>query len=127
MSIVTLQSDLAERLEETAAQKEIEPNDLLDLAVRSYLRQIDRETIKAEAEAFRAMHGELVAQYLDKYVAIHRKEVVDVDWDFQALHSRIRSRFGQLPVLLRRVEQEPERALVFRMAASPAGRTFASH
>lgn len=114
MSIVTLQSDLAERLEETAAQREIEPNDLLDLAVRSYLRQIDRETIRAEAEAFRTMHSELIAQYLGKYVAIHRREVVDVDGDFQALHTRIRSRFGQLPVLLRQVEQEPERTLVFR-------------
>lgn len=114
MSIVTLQSDLAERLEETAAQRKVEPNDLLDLAVRAYLRQIDRETIKIEAEAFRAMHSELVAQHLGKFVAIHRKEVVDIDGDFQALHSRIRNRFGQLPVLLRQVEQEPERTLVFR-------------
>lgn len=114
MSNVTLQSDLAERLEETAAQREVEPNELLDLAVRAYLRQIDRETIRIEAEAFRAMHSELAAQYLGKYVAIHRKEVVDVDADFQALHTRIRSRFGQFPVLLRQVEQEPERALVFR-------------
>jgi hypothetical protein len=114
MSIVTLQPDLAERLEETAAQGEIEPNDLLDLAVRSYLRQIDRETIRTEAEAFRTMHSELIAQYLGKYVAIHRKEVVDVDEDFQALHTRIRNRFGPLPVLLRRVESDPERTLVFR-------------
>ncbi|HRJ43090.1 MAG: hypothetical protein KJZ86_17565 [Caldilineaceae bacterium] len=114
MSIVTLQSDLAERLEETASQREIEPNDLLDLAVRSYLRQMDRETINAESEAFREMHGELVAHYLEKYVAIHRKEIVDADEDFQALHARICNRFGQLPVLLRRVEKTPDRTLVFR-------------
>lgn len=114
MSIVSLQPDLAERLEETAAEKEIAADDLLDLAVRSYLRQIDRETIKAESEAFRAMHAELLRQYPNQYVAIHRKVVVDADEDFHLLHSRIRSRFGQLPVLLRLVAQEPERTLVFR-------------
>jgi predicted transcriptional regulator len=111
---VRLQPDLAERLEETATAKETTPDDLLDLAVRSYLRQMDRETIKAEAEAYRAMHPKLIEQYLHKYVAIHRNAVVDVDVDFQSLHDRIRKQFGQLPVLLRRVEQEPERTLVFR-------------
>ena len=114
MSPVLLQPDLAERLEETAVEKEIAADALLDLAVRSYLRQIDRETIKAESEAFRAMHAELLRPYPNQYVAIHRRAVVDADGDFQLLHNRIRSRFGQLPVLLRRVEQEPERTLVFR-------------
>ena len=114
MSPVNLQPDLIERLEETAAERDIPTDDLLDLAVRSYLRQIDRETIQSEAEAFRSMHIQLLEKFPDQYVAIHRKTVVDADADFQLLHSRIRSRFGQLPVLLRRVEEDSERTLVFR-------------
>lgn len=60
------------------------------------------------------MHAELAEKYLGQYVAIHNGKVVDHDKDFHSLHSRIRQRFGRQPVLLRRVEAEPERVLAFR-------------
>jgi len=60
------------------------------------------------------MHAELVAKYLGQYVAIHNDQVVDHDESFQPLHARIRHRFGRQPVLLRLVEAEPKRVLVFR-------------
>ena len=73
-----------------------------------------REKIRAEAEAFRSMHAKLAEKYLGQYVAIHNREIVDHDEDFQVLHTRIRQRFGSQPVLLRLVEAEPERVLTFR-------------
>jgi len=90
------------------------PDELLETAVRAYLRQVEREQIETEAAAFRVMHDELRRQFLGQYVAIYRGEVVDHDLDFQLLHSRIRQRYGRQPVLLRRVEIEPERAMTFR-------------
>ena len=89
-------------------------NKLVEDAVRTYLRELEREKIKTEAKAFRKLHTELVKQYLGRYVAIHHGQVVDHDEDFHALHQRIRQQFGRQPVLLRRVTSEPERVLVMR-------------
>lgn len=114
MSTVALRPQLVEQLKQIAAERAVTPEELLETTVRTYLRQIEREKIKAEAEAFRSMHAELAKKYLGQYVAIHNGKVVDHDEDFQSLHSRIRQRFGRQPVLLRRVETEPERVLVFR-------------
>ncbi len=114
MPIVTLRPQLLEQLKQVAAEHSVRPEELLETAVRTYLRQLDREKIKAEAEAFCSMHAELAEKYLGQYVAIHNGKVVDHDKDFQPLHSRIRQRFGRQSVLLRCVEAEPERALTFR-------------
>jgi hypothetical protein len=114
MPNTTLQPELMKQLEQIAVEQEVKPEELLETAVRAYLRQIERETIKAEADAFRSMHAEMVREYLGQYVAVHNGQVVDHDQDFQSLHNRIRQRFGHRPVLLRRVEAEPERVLVFR-------------
>lgn len=104
MSTIALQSELMEQLEQVAASRAVVPEELLESAVRAYLRQLEREKIKAEADAFRSMHAELVEKYPRQYVAIHNGQVVDHDQDFQSLHTRIRQRFGRQPVLLRRVE-----------------------
>ena len=114
MSTITLQPRLVEQLEQVAVQRSVEAEELIEAAVRAYLRQMERETIKAEAEAFRSMHAKLAEKYLGQYVAIHGGKVVDNDEDFQALHGRIRQRFGRQPVLLRQVEIEAERVLTFR-------------
>ncbi len=114
MSTITLQPQLMEQVEQVASERAVRPGELLETAVRTYLRQLDREKIRAEAEAFRSMHAELAEKYLGQYVAIHNGKVIDHDEDFQSLHSRIRQRFGRQPVLLRRVEAEPERVWLFR-------------
>jgi len=105
---------LVEQLEQVAVQRSVEAKELVETAVRAYLRQMEREKIKAEAEAFHSMHAELAEKYQGQYVAIQDGKVVDYDEDFQALHRRIRQRFGRQPVLLRLVETEPERVLTFR-------------
>jgi hypothetical protein len=114
MLMLTLQPELMEQLESVAIERSVMPDELLEAAVRAYLRQVEREQIKAEAAAFRAKYDKLRRQFIGQYVAIYRGEMVDHDPDFQALHSRIRQRYGRQPVLLRRVEREPERTLVFR-------------
>ena len=114
MPTVTLQPELVKQLQQVASEQAMLPEELLETAVRTYLRQIEREKIKAEAEAFHNMHAELVEKYLGQYVAIHNGKMVDQDEDFRSLHTRIRQRFGRQPVLLRRVEAEPERVWTFR-------------
>ena len=113
MPTITLQPQLVEQLEQVAAHRSVEAEELIETAVRAYLRQMEREKIQAEAEAFRSMHAELTEMYLGQYVAIHDGKVIDNDEDFQSLHGRIRQRFGRQPVLLRQVKSEPERVLTF--------------
>ena len=114
MTTIFLESALMQRVEDAATAQTIQPEALIDAAVRTYLRQLDRERIKAEAQAFQTLHATLVQQYLGQYVAIYNKQLVDHDPEMEALHSRIRQKYGSQPVLLRRVELQPERELTFR-------------
>src|SRR5688572_20003996 len=112
MSILTLSPQLTAQLEQIATEQAVNPEQLLEDAVRIYLRQLERDKIKVEAEAFRKLHPELVEQYLGQYVAIHNENIVDHDQDFQTLHGHIRQRLGRQAVLLPQVTPEPERTLV---------------
>lgn len=114
MTTLTLEPKLQQQLEQVAAEKTTSADELLDAAVRTYLRQLDREKIRLEAAAYRSLHSQLILDYLEQYVAIHRGRVVDSDVNFEALHARIREHFGNQAVLIRRVEIEPERTLTFR-------------
>lgn len=114
MNTIHLQPALMQQLEQAAAEQKAAPEQLVETAVRAYLRQLDRDRIRAEAEAYSALHTELTKKYVDQYVAIHNGRLVDNDKDFQAIHSRVRQRFGNQPVLIRLVETKPERELVFR-------------
>lgn len=114
MTTVTLEPKLLQQLEQVAAENTTSPDELLDAAVRTYLRQLERAKIRLEATAYRTLHSQLVLDHLGQYVAIHQRRVVDSDASFEALHTRIRERFGNQAVLIRQVETEPERELTFR-------------
>ena len=113
MATITLQTGLMKELKRLAEQQHTAPEELVAIALRRYLRQVQEQKIRKEAEAFHAMHSEPVNQYLGQVVAIHEGQVVDHDGDFVALHRRVRERFGRTAVLLRRVGPEPERVLNF--------------
>lgn len=113
LTTIQLEPGLMQQVEQIAAEQTATPDQIIETAVRAYLRQLDRSRIKAEAEAYPVIHAELVKQYLHQYVAIYNGQLVDHDEDFQQLHIRIRQRFGRQPVLLRRVETQAERHLSF--------------
>ena len=114
MTTLALQPALWEQLRQTADEQNTNVIALVETAIHTYLRQVERDQIEAEAAAYQKLHPTLTQEYLGEYVAIHHGQVIDHDTDFQCLHARIRKRFGRRPVLLRRVETEPERILVFR-------------
>ena len=114
MNTITLEPKLMYQLEQVAAEQTTSTDELLEVAVRTYLRQLEREKIRKEAAIYRALHPQLCIDYLGQYVAIHHGRVVDNDLDFAALHARVRLRFGHQAILIRQVESEPERELTFR-------------
>jgi hypothetical protein len=118
---MTLPPDLLGQLEQAASERALTSNELLEVAVRTYLRQIEREKLEAENKAFRAMQAELVGRYRGQHVAIHNGAVIDHDPDVKALEGRVRERLGRRPVLIKRVEAEPEHVHVFRSLTFPRG------
>ena len=114
MTDIVIPSRLVEQLEWIAETRSQKTEAIVEEALQNYLRQIEREKIQREAEAFREMYEELRNKHFGDYVAIHEGRVVDFDKDFVALHTRIRERYGRRPVLIRRVESTPERDLIFR-------------
>lgn len=121
MSEIILQAPLLEEIKQVAVEQNVELSHILDEAVHTYLRQLERNKIKAEVEAFHSMHSELLQSYEGEYVAIHNGKVVDHDASLQPLHNRIRQRFGRQTVLLRQVSTEPERVLSFRSPSFERG------
>jgi hypothetical protein len=114
MTSENLQPTLVKQLEALAAEQTTSTEVVLEAAVRAYLREIDHKKLKAEVVTYAALHPTLVNHYLGQHVAIHHGQVVDHDPDFQALHLRVRQRFGRQPVLIRRVETQAQRELMFR-------------
>lgn len=114
MQAIVLQPQLMEQVVFVASQESRKPDELVETAVRDYLRGLQRKKIEVEVQAYESMHDELVKTHLGRYVALHRGNLVDFDEDFHVLHQRVRQRYGNEAVLIRRVEPLPQPELVFR-------------
>lgn len=114
MTTITLDPKLKQQIESAAGAEQVDAQVFVEKAVRAYLTQLQQEKIRAETEAFNAQYEELKAKYPGQYVAVHQGSVIDHDPDLRKLHLRVYERLGRIPVLLKQVTDEPERALVFR-------------
>jgi hypothetical protein len=116
MKTIALQEQkLVEELEQVAAQQNTSAEALLNTLVSQFLYKTALKKMQAETLAFEQMHSQLVSKYLGQYVAIHNGELVDHDGDLLLLRTRIRQRFGRMPILLRKVTPDPKLAeLVIR-------------
>ncbi len=76
--------------------------------------KLEREKIHRESEAFLEQHQELLRTKKGQYVALHEGQVVDQDQDGRSLYLRIRTKYGQIPVLIRQVTEQGQRVLIFR-------------
>lgn len=122
MEAIVLQSRLMEQVVLVAAQEAKDPDELVEIAVRDYLRELQRKKIEAEVRAFESMHAELIKTHLGKHVAIHHGQLVDFDEYFESLHRRVRQRYGDEAVLMRQVQAQAKFELVFRSPTLEADR-----
>jgi hypothetical protein len=70
--------------------------------------------LEAEEEAFLKMHTWLKGKYLGKYVAIYNQELADHNESLDALSDRIYKRFGNTPVWISKVKENPVEEWIFR-------------
>ncbi len=75
----------------------------------------DNVTLLVQEEAaFLAQHTLLQQQYAGEYVAILGQELVDHDPDLEALSQRLHKRFGNTPLWVAPVKENPVEEWVFR-------------
>ena len=108
---ITLKTELLEMLVKDAEQESKSINEIVNEAVSRYLREKNREKLRREIAAFVKMHPQLRQTHMGKWVAVHEQKLVDSDSDGTALYERIRAKYGKTAVLLREVEEEPDREL----------------
>ena len=65
------------------------------------------EQISHEQRAYQRQHGNLLAQYDGRYIAMRHGRVIDDDVDKIALSRRIRRQYGNQSVLIKLVQAEP--------------------
>lgn len=97
-----------------ATQYGLDANDLLNKALKNYRRQLEEAKIETEKQHFLSQHTQLKETYLNQFVAVHHGNVIDHDQSFEKLHYRIRQKYGREAILIRRVEEEPDRPLMMR-------------
>ena len=107
MASVELRPQLIEQLKNEAARRRTSLEALANDWLEEQLWEAKNKKINEEAERFRAKHAELLAQYAGQYVAMRDGLVIDHDPDLIALHGRIRSQYGDEPILMAPVTSEP--------------------
>ena len=114
MEAIMLPPDLEASLEQEAERRDTSVNVLVSEAVRDYIDKLHMKKLEQEIDAFRAMHEELKQEYFGEWVAFHERKLVDHDADKSALLRRVRAQYSRATVLVRQVENEPERVLKWR-------------
>lgn len=111
---LNLSSNNLTYLEEIASQYGLDADELLSKALKDYRRKLEEAKIEAEKQSFLSQHPQLKETYLNKFIAMHQGRVVDHDESFEILHRRIRQKYGRQAILIRQVEEEPDRPLMMR-------------
>ena len=107
MISIELRPELADRLQAEAARQQTTLQDLVNEWLAQDLWEQRNEKIRAEAEKYRAQHATLRAQFADKFIAMRGGQVVDSSDEMLQLYRRISERFGDEPVLITQVLDEP--------------------
>lgn len=72
------------------------------------------DSLDAENIAFQQLHASLLERYANQYVAIYQGKLIDHDRDKLALFQRIEEHYPNEFVLMRPVQEQPEREFYFR-------------
>jgi hypothetical protein len=114
MLAVTLKPDVEQFVETITQHTPLTVDGLINKALRVYWAQYQREKISAECKLFDQQKPELLTRYPSEYIAMHQGQVIDHGPDLGELHLRVFAQLGHTPVLLKRVTNEPERAIIIR-------------
>lgn len=108
MSGIDVPSELIKPLEQLAAERGETVSAIVEQLIADYLRHQRHRYLVDEMERFRDAHAELQQQYGGRFVALRDGQVLDHDPNGGDLYARMRSQYGDLPVLIVEVTDQPD-------------------
>jgi predicted DNA-binding protein len=111
---INIQPTFQTKLEQLAQSMGKSAEEIVNEAIQEHLERLDKQKLEAEIKAFERMHPDLKVNYLGQFVAIYEGEIVDSSVDFESLFLRVQTRFGDLPVLIRQVNEVSDEEWYFR-------------
>lgn len=114
MTTIMLTPELVKKIEQVTGTEQTDTETFVEEAVRLHISQFRRNKIRAETKAFDRQYDSLLKKYRGQFVAIHEGQIIGHDPDLRILHLKVFNEFGQIPILLKQVMEQPERELQFR-------------
>lgn len=108
MSAIDVPSELIKPLQQLAAERGQSVSAIVEQLIADYLRDQRHRYLMDEMERFRLQHADLRQQYEGQYVAMRDGRVLDHNPDGGQLYARLREQYGELPVLIVEVTDQPE-------------------
>jgi len=100
MTILQISDELAQTIQNEATTRGVTIENFLRSVILRERTLADRRKIEQEQEWWLSLPLSKRANYESEFVAVHNQQVVDHDPDENALHKRIRTRYGNTPVLI---------------------------
>ena len=108
MSAIDVRHELIKPLQQLANERGETVNTIVEHLIADFLREQRHRYLLDEMDRFRSRHDELWSQYEGQFIAMRDGELLDSDADGGRLYARLRERYGDLPVLIVEVTDEPE-------------------
>ncbi len=112
MSGINVPAELIKPLELLAAERGESVGAIVEQLIANFLREQRHHYLLAEMERFQAIHPELREQYEGQFVAMRDGRVLAHDSDGGRLYERMRQQYGDLPILIVEVTEQPEQQFV---------------
>ncbi|HRI55754.1 MAG: hypothetical protein IAE85_17705 [Anaerolinea sp.] len=108
MTIIELAPRLSNPLQLLAKRQEASIEEIIEEVIDRFLREQRHAQLLQEMERFRQMHSELLPQFRGKYIGMLNGQVLDSDADGGMLHTRLARQYGDQPILIVEIKDQPE-------------------
>ena len=108
MTVIELSPRLLNPLQLVAKQQEASVEEIVEGLIDRFLREQRHTQLLREMERFRQQHFQLLPQFRGKYIGMLDGQVLDSDADGGALNTRLSRQYGELPILIVEVTDQPE-------------------
>lgn len=108
MSGIDVSTELIKPLEQLAAERGESVNAIVEQLIVSFLRDQRHLYLHDEMERFRRHHEIIRQQYEGQFVGLRDGQVLDHDADGHQLYIRLRQKYGDLPILIVQVTDQPD-------------------
>lgn len=108
MTVIELPARLIDPLRILAAKQRSSVEAIVEDLVDEYLRQHRHRRLLEEMARYQEQHPKLVGQYQGQFVGMLDGRVLDSDPDGGKLYARLRQQYGDLPILIVEVTEQPE-------------------